>query len=343
MASINVALNKPASASSYVQPYIPGRAVDGVSAPANRWLCITHPAWLSVNLQGIFWINKWTVYNLQAAGWQPQCNMLGYSFQVSMDNINWTTVDRVTGNTAASTVRTIAPVPASFVRLYVDLGIQANPNLASVLEFQVFNIDPTSNCLTGLALNNGSAALVPSFVKTTNSYTAAVPYNTASVTVTPTAEDPNARIMVNNAAVPSGQASAPISLNVGSNTVTVVVTPTIGFPNSYTVNVTRASAPILTKVDVTYWGMGLPSTTATITINDNVSYNLNVSKKASTVKITPYTNVADDKIIVNGETLSSGSTSSNIALSGTTTVINLDVTSVQGTVLESYIINIIEV
>jgi hypothetical protein len=63
------------------------------------------------------------------------------------------------------------------------------------------------------------------------------------MTVTPTANESHATIKVNGATVVSGSASGSISLSVGSNTITTVVTALDGTTKkTYTVVVTRASS-----------------------------------------------------------------------------------------------------
>ena len=64
---------------------------------------------------------------------------------------------------------------------------------------------------------------------------------TTSISVTPTTADTTATITVNGTAVASGTASGAISLNVGSNAITTVVTASGGATiKTYTVTVTRA-------------------------------------------------------------------------------------------------------
>jgi hypothetical protein len=66
---------------------------------------------------------------------------------------------------------------------------------------------------------------------------------TSSITVTPTATDAAATITVNATPVTSGAASAPISLNVGSNVITTVVTAQDGITTqTYTTTITRAAS-----------------------------------------------------------------------------------------------------
>jgi hypothetical protein len=62
------------------------------------------------------------------------------------------------------------------------------------------------------------------------------------VTVTPTRHESHATITVNGHAVTSGSPSGPISLDVGSNTITTVVTAQdASTTDTYTITVTRAS------------------------------------------------------------------------------------------------------
>jgi uncharacterized repeat protein (TIGR02543 family) len=94
--------------------------------------------------------------------------------------------------------------------------------------------------LSSLALSTGT--LSPTFSSGTESYTVSVVNSVTSVTVTPARTQANATITVNGTAVTSGSASGSISLNVGSNTITVVVTAQDGSTTkSYTVTVTRLS------------------------------------------------------------------------------------------------------
>jgi len=95
--------------------------------------------------------------------------------------------------------------------------------------------------LSGLALSAGT--LSPSFAGETTSYTASVPNTVTTITVTPTVADLTATVKVNDTPDESGTASGAIALNVGSNTITTVVTAQDGTTTStYIVTVTRISA-----------------------------------------------------------------------------------------------------
>ncbi|WP_299590010.1 cadherin-like beta sandwich domain-containing protein, partial [Mucilaginibacter sp.] len=98
---------------------------------------------------------------------------------------------------------------------------------------------PSNALLTALTFN-------PSITKTavpgTNfrDYTATISNSVSSVTVSPVTQDPTSTVKVNNATVASGTASGSISLNVGDNTITTVVTAANGITtNTYSMVITR--------------------------------------------------------------------------------------------------------
>jgi hypothetical protein len=125
------------------------------------------------------------------------------------------------------------------VTTYVVSVTRKEPDLTP--SYTPSNTEPprlSSNAsLSGLVLND--AVLAPLFSSGNLNYTANVSNATASVTVTPTAEDGNATVKVNNIPVVSGSPSSPISLDPGSNTISIVVTAENGTTKTYTVTVNR--------------------------------------------------------------------------------------------------------
>ena len=91
--------------------------------------------------------------------------------------------------------------------------------------------------LSGLTLSAGT--LAPAFVRDSLAYTATVANSIDSLTVTPTSNHNGATITVNGTSVSSGNASRAISLNVGENTITIVVVAEDGTTKTYTVTVVR--------------------------------------------------------------------------------------------------------
>jgi len=99
-------------------------------------------------------------------------------------------------------------------------------------------VDPNAN-LNSLALSEGS--LTPIFSPEITTYTASVPNSVATITVSATVAQPEALFTINGVPVESGASSAPFSLVVGSNTISVAVMA--GTSKTYQVAVTRA-APV---------------------------------------------------------------------------------------------------
>lgn len=90
--------------------------------------------------------------------------------------------------------------------------------------------------LTNLTLSSGT--LSPTFSSRTNSYTATVLNSVSTITVIPTANDSNATITVNGNVTQSGTSSVDISLNIGANTITILLTKATKTSATYTVVVT---------------------------------------------------------------------------------------------------------
>ncbi|MCX6875987.1 MAG: cadherin-like beta sandwich domain-containing protein [Verrucomicrobia bacterium] len=80
--------------------------------------------------------------------------------------------------------------------------------------------------LSGVGVNCGM--LTPAFDGKVTDYSLTVPYDTATLTVTPQVLNPGATVTVNGTAVASGAASTPLGLAVGENVITIVVTSADG-------------------------------------------------------------------------------------------------------------------
>ena len=96
-----------------------------------------------------------------------------------------------------------------------------------------------NSTLSGLTVSAGNFS--PAFDSNTSAYYADLAFSaTTAVTVTPTATDDYATIQVNGSLVASGNASASITLEEGSTTITIVVTAANGTTQStYTITVNR--------------------------------------------------------------------------------------------------------
>ncbi|QMV41907.1 cadherin-like beta sandwich domain-containing protein [Cohnella cholangitidis] len=92
--------------------------------------------------------------------------------------------------------------------------------------------------LSGLTLSSGT--LSPAFAPGTTSYTASVTNSVYSIAIMPTMANVTATVTVNGQTLTAGAVS--VDLNVGSNTITIVVTAQNGTTKTYTVTVTRAAS-----------------------------------------------------------------------------------------------------
>jgi hypothetical protein len=91
--------------------------------------------------------------------------------------------------------------------------------------------------LSSLTLSHGT--LDPAFSKNITSYIAAVENTIESITVTPMAEHPYATIIINGMSVHSGQTSEVISLKLGGNSITIIVTAENSTEKTYTIALER--------------------------------------------------------------------------------------------------------
>lgn len=330
MADLNIALNRPVTASSYVLPYEPARAVNGTTQATSRWLCKTLPGYMTVDLGNTNVITSWTVKHMGAAGWRtPDYNMCNFALQGSNNNTNWVTIDSVVNNTVAITSRTVVPCAYRFVRLNVTKGLNTNPQLASVMELEVYGHLPNSS-LASLSISNG--ALTPTFNPTTLAYTAPkVPYGTTSVVVSAIAADPTSTIKVNGVVMTGGQST--VNLNVGVNTINVLVTALNGSTKTYTITVEREQGAVLSNLTISSGSLNPTFSSGNLTYTtQNVGYD------TASVTVVPTTNIAGCTITVNGNAATSGQPS-NVNLAVGSNTINIVVTN--GAASQTYTIAVV--
>ncbi|PWB97136.1 beta strand repeat-containing protein [Salinibacterium hongtaonis] len=176
------------------------------------------------------------------------------------------------------------------------------------------------------ALSLSSGALAPAFAAATSSYTASVVHATTSLTVTPTLVDANASVTVNGVAVTSGSASGAITLNVGSNTLTVEVTAQNGATKTYTVTVTRAAS---SNNDLS--GLSLSSGTLSPAFaSATTGYTASVDNTTTALTVTPTVADANASVTVNGVAVTSGNASGAIALGVGSNTVTVVVTAQDG-------------
>jgi len=189
--------------------------------------------------------------------------------------------------------------------------------------------------LSALALSSGT--LSPTFASGTTSYSTSVANAVTSITVTPTRTEANATITVNGTAVTSGSASGAISLNVGLNPITVVVTAQDGTTTStYTVNVTRAVSNVSTLSALALSSGTLSPTFASGTL----SYTTSVANAVTSITVTPTRTEANATITVNGTAVTSGSASGDISLNVGSNTITVVGRAQDGTTTSTYTVSV---
>jgi uncharacterized protein with beta-barrel porin domain len=173
------------------------------------------------------------------------------------------------------------------------------------------------------------------FSSGTTSYTAAVGNAVTAITVTPTVTESHATVTVNGSAVTSGSPSGSISLVVGANTITTVVTAQDGTTTqTYTVVVTRAAA--LSSV-ATLSSLALSSgTLSPVFASGTTSYTASVGNAVTAITVTPTVTESHATVTVNGTLVTSGSPSGSISLAVGANTITTVVTAQDGTTTQTY-------
>ncbi len=186
--------------------------------------------------------------------------------------------------------------------------------------------------LSGLSISAGT--LSPSFSGSTTYYTTSVANSVASITVTPTEEDPAATTTVNGISVNSGSASGPIALSVGSNTISTVVTAQNGTSKTYTIVVNRATVPS-TNANLSSLTLSSGALTPTFT-GSTIYYTASVSNATPSITVTPTAEDANATIKVNGIAVTTGTASIPFALIVGANGFNVAVTAPDGSTINNY-------
>ncbi|HEX2939203.1 MAG TPA: cadherin-like beta sandwich domain-containing protein [Ruminiclostridium sp.] len=305
MAITNVALNKTAVASTFIQPFSPLKAVDGNLDPTSRWVSQVasggrqpNPvASLTVDLGATMpVISSYKLFNMAYAGWDNRYINQSFTVATSQDNINWTTVDTVTNNASSENQNSFSPVISRYVKVTVQKGLTINPGVASILDFQVMGTANTY--LKSLVINGGT--LTTPFTPFTNSLSATASSATDKITLVPTAFDSNLAITVNGTAVKSGAATLPINLSFGNNNITIISGVGTDNPITYMLNIVRQCNYLS--------NLALSEGSTSITLSPQFSsiaqtYTAYSDYEYSSINVTPTAILPDQETItVNGST-----------------------------------------
>ncbi|WP_240416330.1 cadherin-like beta sandwich domain-containing protein [Paenibacillus periandrae] len=196
---------------------------------------------------------------------------------------------------------------------------------------------PSSNAdLNSLTLSSG--ILSPAFVSGTMEYASTVASGVSSITVTASVYDSNATMTVNGTPIISGQASGAISLNLGSNTITIAVTAQNGTTKTYSITVNRAAAPSSnTDLNSLTLSSGILSPAF---VSGTTAYTSNVASGVSSITVTSSVYDSNATMTVNGTPVISGQASGAISLNTGSNTITIVVTAQNGTT-KTYTINVL--
>ena len=99
-------------------------AADGSPSEGYIWISKTADSegWVQLDFQEVYEISRYVVRHAEAAGLDPELNSRDFIVETSLDGESWVTAGTHTGNIAAVTDVTIAPVEARYVRLRVLNG-----------------------------------------------------------------------------------------------------------------------------------------------------------------------------------------------------------------------------
>jgi len=218
----------------------------------------------------------------------------------------------------------------------IEGGVEDNNGQGAAWAFT--SVASNNALLSTIKLTPTSALTNTGTTGTTTTYTTSVPSATASVTITPTAADPNAKIKVNGTAVTSGTASGAIALAVGQNTINTLVTAQDGTTtHTYSIIVTRISNnALLSTIRLT------PASTLTNTgtVGSTTTYTTTAGSTTTSVTLTPTAADAHATIKVNGVAVTSGTASGPIVIAVGQTTITTVVTAQDGTTTHTYSITV---
>lgn len=184
----------------------------------------------------------------------------------------------------------------------ITVVVTAQDGVAQKTYTVTVNRAASSNAdLSNLMMDHGT--LSPAFAAGTISYTNSVAYTTSSLNVIPTIADNTAAFKVNGIAVTSGS-PVTLPLNVGDNTVTVVVTAQDNSTKTYTVTINRAAPSANAELSNLLLDQG---TLSPAFAAETISYTNDVAYTVSNLNVTP--TIADNTatLKVNGSTITSGS------------------------------------
>ncbi len=137
---INRALNKTTTGSTPCNANeTTAKAVDGsTSNLINKWCSAEATKWWQVDLGAAYPIHNIQIAHAQVSGETAAYNTADYQIMVSLDNVNWTTIVTMIGNSSSITTHVTPLTTARYVKINVITGAQPGEgNIARIYEVYV--------------------------------------------------------------------------------------------------------------------------------------------------------------------------------------------------------------
>jgi gliding motility-associated-like protein len=240
------------------------------------------------------------------------------SYQLKVGNIDFFTVTPVAADPAAAITVNGTTVASGAVSQNIPLNIGSNQvqivvtaidhTTQKTYTIAVTRVPSVNANLSNLRISN--ARLSPAFNKDSTSYTASVGLNKVSIIATPVAAHATTAIMVNGQLVSSGTGSDPITLGMGLDTITTVVTAQDGITKkTYTVVINHGSA----NANIIAIRLSKGALSPAFRQADT-SYTAEVDNSVSSLTVRPRTSDSTAMVTVNSRAVASGTASAPIPL-----------------------------
>ncbi len=163
------------------------------------------------------------------------------TFQLTHEGVEIGTATTSTGLTnGAATVIYTLPAGAPAGTYVIEASYSGSSSFDPAVGIGFLTLSNASDARLAELSSSSPLTLSPGFSSAQLSYSTTVANPVTSLTLTPAATDPGASVRVNGTLIPSGISSEPITLNLGLNTITTLVTAQDGTTTStYTLAITR--------------------------------------------------------------------------------------------------------
>jgi len=238
--------------------------------------------------------------------------------------------------TAVASGEASAPIALAIGPNVINIVVTAQDGIATKTYTITISRGATDATLSSFTISNGT--LSPAFSASTTSYTDAIANITAGITVLLTTDDPNATVTANGTTITSGVRSPEIPINVGSNTLSIIVTAQNGVTSqAYTIIITRPPSTNALLASITTSPV---ETLVGTTGPGYLNFNAAAANSVTSIQVIPTAKDPTATITVNGTPVASGSPSQAIALNLGTNTITTVLTAQDGVTTKTVIITV---